>query len=206
LKKRRRRTVNTRPRFSIKLHRSTVIAIVVAALAAVAVTGTVLAAGGPSPQKQAALAKVATAEAKAAAGPHAPKPPDAGKGLPPSSSCPNPVHTGIFPFNDPPWHIDARFTNDAQVVSGAGDPYLIYAGALQSDPQQGLLLVMREDNDPCAVVVGRVPARGYTRSYLSPTRGGALTLTQIVSDRVAFSVADGSHGSFNYVTEQYLSS
>ncbi len=198
--------MNTRPRFSIKLRRSTVIAVAIAAIVAVAVTGTVLAAGGPGPSKQDFLAKAATAEATAAAGPRAPKPPGAGKGVPSSASCPNPVQTGISPVGEPSFHADATFTTEAQVVSSVGDPYFIYAGALQSDPQQGVLLVMREDKDPCAVWVGRVPAHGYTRLYLSPTRGGALTLTQIVRDTVAFSVADGSHGSFNYVTEQYLSS
>jgi hypothetical protein len=197
--------MNIRPRLNVRFRRPTIIAIAVAAIVAASVTGGVLAAGGPS-SKQDHLNKVATAEAKAAAGPRAPKPPNAGKGLPPSSSCTNPVRPGIFPAGELPFHADGTFTTETEVVSSAGDPYFIYSGALQSDPQQGLLLVMREDKDPCAVAAGRVPSRAYMRSYLSPFRRGALTLTQIVGDMVAFSVADGSRGSFNYALGQYLSS
>jgi len=193
--------VNTHPRFNLKFRRSAVIAIVVAALAAVAVTGTVLAAGGPSPQKQAAIAQLRSREATRAAGPRAPKPSVPAQ-LP--SSCPQPVEPGIAPVMQTPFHADATFTNGAEVVSSAGDPSRIFAGALQSDPQQGVLIVLREDRDPCKVRSGQAPAHDGLYTYPSPSRGGALTLTQIVGDTVAFSVADGSHGSFNFVTERYL--
>jgi hypothetical protein len=193
--------VNTHPQFNLKLRRSTVIAIVVAALAAAAVTGTVLAAGSPTDQKQAALDQLQAAQATREAGPRASKP-SAVPNLP--SSCPQQVEPGIATVVETPFHADATFTNGAEVVSSAGDPSRIFAGALQSDPQQGVLIVLREDRDPCKVRNGQASSHDGLFTYPSPSRGGALTLTQITGDTVAFSVADGSSGSFNYVAGQYM--
>jgi hypothetical protein len=67
-----------------------------------------------------------------------------------------------------------------------------------------VLIVMVEDGDPCKVSHGLAPSHAGLFTYPSPGRGGALTLTQIVGDTVAFSVADGSHGSFNFVTGHYI--
>lgn len=201
--------LNFRRRFPIRFRRSTIVAAALALAVALAVTGATLAASGPSSQKQAALDRVKSAEATAAAGPRAPKPtltPHAPSG-PAPSSCPKPpIATGIGPVWETPFHADATYTNGAGAISSAGDFYYIFGGAVRSDPQQGMLIVMVEDRDPCKVSHGQAPSRAGLYTYPSPSRGGALTLTQIAGDTVTFSVADGSHGSFNFVTGQYLSS
>ena len=190
----------------VRLSRPLVIAIGLAVVAAVAITGITLASSGPDTQKQNAFATVTAAQATAQAGYRAPKP-AATTQLP--ASCPTSFsQTGILPWGGPgvtPFKSNATFTTQAGMISSAGDDYVIYAGALIADPQQGVLYVLEENRDPCAVARGVAPDHSGQRVYPSPARGGALTLTQIVGDTVAYSVADGTAGGFNYVTGQYLS-
>jgi len=206
----RRQNMNIR-RLRVRWHRSTVIGAVLALAVALVVTGATLAAGASGgPTKQDYLKQTQDAYATMAAGPHAPKPsmvPNAPQAPSLPSSCPrSPIPTGIGPGGPTPFHADATYTSAAGAISSAGDFYYIWAGALRSDPQQGVLIVLVDDRDPCKVSHGQAPSHAGLHTYPSPSHGGALTLTQIVGDRVAFSVADGSHGSFNFVTEQYLSS
>ncbi len=202
--------MSTRQGSRIHLHRPLVIAIAIAAVAALAITGvTLAAASGPSPQKQAALAKAQSAAATRAAGPRAPKPTIAPTSAPAAApaSCPQPpITTGIGRAWEAPFHADATFTNVAGTISAAGDFYYIYAGAVYSNPVQGVLIAQVEDGDPCKVSHGQVASHAGLFTYPSPFQRGALTLTRIAGDSVDFSVADGSHSSFNFVTGQYASS
>ncbi len=201
--------MNTRQRFPAGFRRSTIVAAALALAVALAITGATLAAGGPPSAKQAALDKVKAVEATKAAGPRAPKPTLASlaPSVPAPSFCPKPpIQTGIGPVLETPFHADATYTNGAGAISHAGDFYYIFAGALRSDPQQGVLITMVEDGDPCKVSHRQAPSHAGLYTYPSPSRGGALTLTQIVGDTVTFNVADGSHGSFNFVAGQYLNS
>ncbi len=189
----------------IRLHWRRLSFVTVGVIAGLVVTGAAFAAGGGiSPQKQAFLDHLASEQATAAAGPHAPKPANAGQvGLAP---CPNTINVKILPVQ--PWTLpysgEQNLVNQAWVVLSTGDPYEIWAGATDTDPQQGVLVVFRMDKDPCKVAPDQTLA--YMRSFPSPTRSGALTLTGMSGDTVQFSEAGGGNGSFNFVTSQYVGS
>lgn len=149
--------------------------------------------GQISPQKAAVLTQVAAQATAAAKGPHAPK-----HYINPPASCPRTIQTGIYPNLDGSFH--ENLINVASAISSQGVPYAIYAGTLNSDPQQGILIVMRMQKDPCAA-----GNQGSSiQRYLTPSRQGALTLTKIADDTVVFKTASGGTGQFNYVTGQFL--
>lgn len=190
----------------IQLRPRTVGILVMAAVGALALAATALAASGSNgglgvtaAQKQAFLSQVQAARATAATLPRAPKP--SGTNARPPASCSTTVQTGIGPFRGGPFHGGNSMTTVAWVVSSQGVPYVIYAGALDEDPQQGVLVVLRLNRDPCAAATGGSDT--YQRTYNDPSRQGALTLTAIDGDRVIFTSANGSTGAFNYVTGQY---
>lgn len=153
----------------------------------------------PSPSdKQAALQQALAAQATAAANsPHAPKHPGA-----PITSCPRPpLPTGIS--NEPVVEFHQHIVNWAVVAPISGRPfeYHIFAGADASNAQQGILIVMRFDQDPCAP-----GAKGtWSHRYDTPFQHGALRLTQLGGDRVSFTAETGSGGSFNYIGGQFAS-
>jgi hypothetical protein len=160
----------------------------------------------PSPyqtaaQKQAQMQQIQAQETAAARLPHAPKP-TPGPTNTPVMSCPNgPVQSRIDTVLDATG-IHEQIDSIAHVAPNMGTPffYVVYAGALSSNPQQGVLIVVRLDQDPCAPT-----ALGGKMTYY-PTlyhQQGALTLTQVSDSTVTFTTASGGSGHFDVVTGQY---
>jgi hypothetical protein len=122
------------------------------------------------------------------------------KGPAQPASCPfPPIPTGIGPWA-PPVGKEDIMTNVASIGATAQTPYnsQIYAGALRTNPQQGIVIVTRQPVDPCAQ--GDL---GTQTTYDTPYQKGALTLTAIKGDSVSFSLADGGTGQFNYITNTF---
>jgi len=150
----------------------------------------------PGASKQAKLQQInaqATADAKSW---RAPKP---AHPLPTVGSCPMNVQSNINVDVLPgdPDHI----TNVAMVAPTSGQPfvYTIYAGSAADNAQQGILVVIRMDHDPCAPgAQGNLVTR-----FATPYQHGAVTLTAISGDTVAFTTAVGSTGHFNFVRGQF---
>jgi hypothetical protein len=178
------------------------IAATLAGLASIILALTVLAAsaGNPSTTPGASKrAKLQAVNAKATADArswHAPKHPS----LTPITSCPvqdvqSNINVDVLP-GDPD-----NFTNVATIAPAIGRPfvYQVYAGSAADNPEQGILVVMRRDLDPCAPT-----AKGnrFTR-FDTPFQRGAVTLTAISGDSVAFTTAEGTTGHFNFVTGQF---
>lgn len=119
---------------------------------------------------------------------------------PTPSSCPmfQQAHTGIEPWDG--MVVSGYITNMATIFPGAGGhiEYVVYAGALMSNAQQGVLIVFQQPTDPCAH-----PEPTSLTYYDTPYQKGALTLTQINATSVSFSIADGGTGQFNFVTNQF---
>lgn len=76
--------------------------------------------------------------------------------------------------------------------------YLIIAGSLKNNAQQGVLVVISQPQDPCAQ-----GPQGQFHTYDSPFQQGALTLTQINGKVVSFTTAAGGTGQFDYLTGQF---
>jgi hypothetical protein len=91
-------------------------------------------------------------------------------------------------------------TNVASIGATSQHPYntQVYAGALGTNPQQGIVIVTRQPDDPCAHGF-----MGTQTTYDTPYQKGALTLTAINGDSVSFSLADGGTGQFNYITNTF---
>jgi len=153
----------------------------------------------PAEKQVVELEELAECEA-AEAGYHAPKIPDAS----PVLSCPldvKTVVTGVFPYNGGPF---GRYVvNEASAVSSRGVPYRIFAGALDPDSQQGVLLVLQQSIDPCATAAGLLP-HFEPQSFTLPVKTGGVTLTAIEGDLVSFETAGGNKGQFNYTTGEFL--
>lgn len=184
---------------------------IVGGIASLALVATVLAAtnaGTPPPkgtgvQVQQTMAAQATAAAQL---PHAPKPSQTPTRI---TSCPGSVGglATILPrsYVDPDAAPTVNISNGAEIPATQSNPfsYLIIAGALKSNPQQGVLVVRSEPLDLCAQ--GPV---GQFKIYNSPSQDGALTLTQINGDAVSFSTAAGGAvpngvSQFNFLTGQF---
>ena len=90
--------------------------------------------------------------------------------------------------------------NSAEVISALGVAYDVYAGSLVDDAQQGVVIVAQSEIDPCAAL----SPRSEPALYKTPSRSGAVTLTQIVGDTVIFNTPDGGTGQFNYATGQFV--
>lgn len=120
----------------------------------------------------------------------------------PIDSCPRPLVTPtVMPPGYGPTNFHQNIVNTATAVSTANIPfdYRLYAGSLAANPQQGILIVVRLDQDPC-----KPGASGtITKTYDTPYQRGALTLTQVSGDTVTFSTATGGDGHFDYVTGQF---
>jgi hypothetical protein len=148
--------------------------------------------------KQAFEAAEQARQAAAEQGPHAPKQPE----MKPAASCAstNPIQTGIFPFRFGPFFGGRYIVNYASVVSNQGVHYVVYAGAPDDTPRQGLVRVLSEPLDPCAASAGQTGSSVH--DYL--TVSGPLTLTRINGDTVEFAIAGGGVKRFNFVTDQFL--
>jgi hypothetical protein len=157
------------------------------------------------PEELAFQTAEAARQATAEAGPHATKNP-----ITPVLSCPDEraLHpeTGIWPV-DPTkpalfgWR--GPVENAATVLASNGVAYTIAAGALEEDGQQGILIVMGIQTDPCAAMAGLAP--NYEPQYYeTPFRGGPVTLTQIDGDTVVFQTADGTEGRLDFVTGTFI--
>lgn len=86
----------------------------------------------------------------------------------------------------------------ATVVVGM-DLYTLDSGALLEDPQQGVIVLVHQANDPCVH-----PNQGVEEKvYRTPSRHGTVTLTVVQGPVVQFSTADGTAGSFDVVTRQF---
>jgi hypothetical protein len=183
-------------RFGRSPHRW-IIAAALVAIVSVALVMTVLAAskGAPGAAKQAKLHQIAAQATAAANSWHAPKHPAT-----PPASCPvqgvqSNINVDVLPGD--PDHI----TNVATIAPAPGRPfvYQVYAGSAAGNAQQGILIVMRRDMDPCAPT-----AQGSTFTrFATPYQRGAVTLTAISGDTVSFTTAAGGSGHFNYITGQF---
>lgn len=184
------------------------IASIIGGITSLVLVATVMAAtsaGTPPPSKATQVQQEMAAQATAAAkSPHATKQPKQTV-----ASCPEPSggQATIVPRSniDPAAARSVNITNGATIPPSQGRPfdYLIIAGALQNNPQQGVLVVIRQPKDPCAQ-----GPQGQTKLYNSPFQQGALTLTQISGDTVSFTTAAsgtaaGGTGQFNYITGQF---
>jgi hypothetical protein len=149
----------------------------------------------PATSKQAKLHQIAAQATAAANSWHGPKHPAT-----PPASCPvqgvqSNINVDVLPGD--PDHI----TNVATIAPAPGRPfvYQVYAGSAAGNAQQGILIVMRRDMDPCAPT-----AQGSTFTrFATPYQRGAVTLTAISGDTVSFTTAAGGSGHFNYITGQF---
>ena len=147
------------------------------------------------PNKLQAIYATETAQAQiAATSPHATEP-----ATPPTMrlSCPVTPVVGIVPV-----HMEAddfmhtySFTNAVGFRASSGIYYDVLAGSLLANAKQGVLLVQRQNLDPCA------NRQGYPLApYLVPGQQGALTVTATSGDAVEFGTSTGVSGSFNVLT------
>jgi hypothetical protein len=168
--------------------------------------GSVGAAAKSPPGKQAILQQMAAQATAAAKGPRAAKQPNQAPIQAPIqapghlASCPQPLaQPGLFIGDTGGFH--ERIVNGAVIAPTSARPfeYILYAGALRANPQQGMVIVLRLVQDPCA------PGAGSTqvRYFKTPFQQGAVTLTSLQGDTVGFTSASGSSGRFNYVTGQF---
>lgn len=170
---------------------------VAGALSGVAIaSGTIPPTGGPSASKLAVIERERQLQDAASRQPHGVKHPE----QKPATSCPVKSKPLIYPFRFGPFYGGKNLVNVASVVSSAGISYTVFAGALDASPEQGVMLVLRNE-DPCASAAGTIPS--YLHAYLAPTRTGALTIVGPSVDSVTFVSASGSRGTFNYLTGQF---
>lgn len=157
---------------------------------------------GPSltqiPNKAQALAAKATAQAQTAANSyHATHP-----AVPPTliSSCPTAPFVGIVQDALEPddlMHI-YHLVNTIGIKVSSGNYYIVVAGSLLNNTNQGILLVQQQNLDSCAHTTGYP-----ILPYLTSSQKGTLKLTAIAGDTVQFVTSTGVHGSFNVLTDQF---
>ncbi|HEV7128497.1 MAG TPA: hypothetical protein VGN32_13785 [Ktedonobacterales bacterium] len=169
-------------------------------IASVLVTMAVVAANGgmaaPSPTSD-KLSQISGQVHAAASSPHAPKSPRSTTNV---SACPRgTIHPGLFTGDNGGFH--AHILNEAVIAPSASYPfeYIVFAGASSTNPQQGLLIVVRLDMDPCAVT-----ATGTQVAYYNvPMSQGAITLSAIAGTTVSFTGSRGVAGRFDYTTGSF---
>jgi hypothetical protein len=155
---------------------------------------------GLPPEKQAIELELLAEQQEAEAGARASK--AAADGDVPS--CPidaSQVLTGIFPYHGGP--LGRYLVNEASAVSSSGGSYRVFAGALDPDPEEGVLFVQQQSSDPCATAAGLTPAHEM-QTFKLPPGTGAVTLTAIEGDLIAFETAKGTGGRFNYTTGEFI--
>jgi hypothetical protein len=89
---------------------------------------------------------------------------------------------------------DLTTTSTVAIFSGQW-VYLVSAGALNSDPSKGQILVVKVPRDPCA----NSTAVGEVNFYGVPSSTGAVTLTGVEDTSVVYETARGSSGHFDVV-------
>jgi hypothetical protein len=150
------------------------------------------------PEKQALELQERADREAAEARPHAPKQ----AGPSPILSCPGDVasfETAISPFTFGPFPGGKNLVNEAGVASDKGEPYRVFAGALDEDPAQGVIIVLPESLDPCATAAGVLPLKEL-QTFVLPAKSGAATLTAVEGDLVSFQTPGGTKGQFNFTT------
>lgn len=174
-----------------------------AVLTAAIATSSFAESGGEPPEKQTLRELLQARQAAAEQGPRAPKDP-----VPLVTSCPIDVNAlknkvGITPFPEGKMPFQGMNPiNSALVLSNSGVPYAVYAGSKAGAPQQGVLLVWEQQVDPCASALGLRP-RPQPQGYKTPFHEGAVRITRIDRDNVAFASSSGRAGQLNYVTGQF---
>jgi hypothetical protein len=118
------------------------------------------------------------------------------------ASCPAPTQaTGIFSFTFGGFSGGKHLINTATVLASNGNYYMIWAGAPDDAPQEGLLRVNEILGDSChsyALGTQAPPMADFV------TSNGPLTITQLQGDVVIYSISGGGTGRFNFVTDQFL--
>lgn len=148
--------------------------------------------GGPRSQVLAKMAAEQTAEARA------PRNTTKHPGTP-VASCPHAAVTSqVLPLGYAATDFDQYIKNSAVATPVEKMPfyYGIYGGARKNNMQQGLIIVMRMDLDPCLPSA----AGNKVTYYDTPYQDGAVTLTQLQGDTILFTTTDGKSGSLNFVT------
>jgi hypothetical protein len=187
----------------VKLHHVVLTAVGSFAAVSLLAGGAVLANPGgsaslqsPIPRaKQAVIDRERAEQARLQALPRVAKPASQPAFLP----NPAPSHApSIRPYRGfGPFKGGAYMTTIATVVTTSKVDYTVYAGALDTDPQQGVLVVFR-GADPPNYIGGST-----ARSYLWPTKSGLLTITNVEGDNLVVRTQDGTVGRFN-LTAGYL--
>jgi len=111
-----------------------------------------------------------------------------------------PLYGGIHA--DFPSSFPDHIVNAAVIAPSAGVPYefLVYAGAQAGNPQQGITIVVRMDEDPCLPSAKGTIITRFDTSY----QQGALTLRSMTGSMLAYTTATGTVGHFDYLTGVFL--
>lgn len=136
-------------------------------------------------------------QATAKVAPQAPQRPP----LAPPSSCPLTLPSASS-ISTPERAVEGvkvvQHRSTATVVVGT-DLYILDSGALLESPQQGVIVLVHQGDDPCAHPGQQVEEKTYPTSGLH----GTITLMAVQGPVVQFATADGTTGRFNVVTRQF---
>ncbi len=125
----------------------------------------------------------------------------------PVLSCPRDSSGDTFvrPFDGGPFHPKQTiyFTNVARVLSDPGQPTWIYAGAISTDRQQGVLFVQNEELDPCAAALNPGDVSPI-QVFLTPYKWGRVTIAAVSSKSIEFTTDSGVKGSFDLAAHSFL--
>ncbi len=178
---------------------------VIAVVISLGVTGTILAASGAGGHptltlKEQRLAQYATQQALAHNHIAATKGPE----VPTAASCPDPTFSqpGISYNFNPDFSIEhtINVANVEPLKNAPAYKYIVYAGYQATNAQQGMIIVMRMDVDPCL----KTSKGSVFHTYLTPYQRGGVTLTALNGEVVTFTTSGGASGSFNFVMGQFL--
>lgn len=110
-----------------------------------------------------------------------------------------PVYLPTGLYDDERVHISAGLLFiDAQNAWGGffeGNRFSLYAGALQSDPEQGVI----------GLVIS-LPGGKSIEKFITPTKHGALSVVSVQDDRIKLVALDGTNIFFDLPTRQFVSS
>jgi hypothetical protein len=93
----------------------------------------------------------------------------------------------------------AHIQNIAQLTATDGHGYLVYGGALTSDPSQGIVMVITTISDPCA----NPHQQSDITTFKTPARSGAVQFTRLQGDLAYFQTSTGTSGDFNVLTHRF---
>jgi hypothetical protein len=124
---------------------------------------------------------------------------DLANGGPPSivPRTPSPFPTGVAtvygiqpPMNDEPWESGGTYSF---INMWLGQSAMVFAGALSSDPSQGLVVL----TDRGTVSNGASLPPSILGTYQTPTKDGALTITAANGEVLTLMAADGANYTFD---------